>query len=64
MKPLAILEAITLAISIAALKVHMWCTIVLWACDMKAKFMCICSTYPSGAAVSVDSAPAMQALQM
>ena len=30
------------------LKVHMWCTKVLWACGMQAEYMCICSNYIRG----------------
>ena len=45
---------------IVVLKVHVWCTKVLWGCGMQAEYMCICSII-SGAGISIDSAPALQA---
>ena len=30
---------------IVALKVHVLCTIVLWACDIQVEYVCKCSTY-------------------
>ena len=34
--------------AVVALKVHVWCTIVLWVCGMEVEYMCICSTYHQG----------------
>ena len=33
---------------IVTLKVHMWFTKVLWACDMQAEYMFVCSTHHQG----------------
>ena len=48
---------------VVALKVHVWCTIVFWACRMQAEYtVCVYAPLIIGAGISVDSAPAMQAL--
>ena len=36
---------------IVVLKVHMWCSKVLWACGMQTEYMCMCSAYIRAGAV-------------
>ena len=33
---------------IVTLKVHIWCTKVLWACGMQTEYMFVCSTHHQG----------------
>ena len=40
---------------------HVWCTKVLWACGMQVE-LCVYASFILGAGISVDSAPALQAL--
>ena len=59
------LEAITIYVLHSSLKVHLWGTKVLWACNMQAEYMYVhmyILNSSSGAGILVDSAPVMQAL--
>ena len=40
---------------------HVWCTNVLWACGMQVN-ICVYAVFILGSGISVDSAPALQAL--